>query len=76
MLPRYPRDAERGTAGTVTLRYTVDATGDSVTVVLLTGKPSRMVVHRPEHCYKSAGYDMSGPAVQVQPASRRQPSTP
>jgi len=33
-------------------------TGDRVLVILLAGKPARMSVHRPEHCYTAAGYDL------------------
>jgi hypothetical protein len=33
-------------------------TGEHVTLLILCGKPARMAVHRPEHCYKSAGYEL------------------
>lgn len=44
-------------------------TGEKVVVILLAGLPSRMSVHRPEHCYQSVGYDMITPSVRatVQP---------
>lgn len=35
-------------------------TGDSVLVILLVGRASRMVVHRPEHCYSAAGFELAG----------------
>ena len=41
-------------------------TGDRVLVILLVGKPARMSVHRPEHCYQAAGYTMHGEAVKAQ----------
>ena len=41
-------------------------TGERVLVILLVGKPARMSVHRPEHCYQAAGYTMSGPALKAQ----------
>jgi hypothetical protein len=41
------------------------STGEKVLVMLLCGRPGQMVVHRPEHCYRAAGYEPSGPAVKV-----------
>jgi hypothetical protein len=38
--------------------YKHGRTGESVTVLLLCGRPGRISVHRPEHCYRSAGYEM------------------
>jgi hypothetical protein len=40
-------------------------TGESILIILLAGKPAQMVVHRPEHCYRSAGYDVQGKPVKV-----------
>ncbi|HTU18080.1 MAG TPA: exosortase-associated EpsI family protein [Gemmataceae bacterium] len=39
-------------------RYTDARTGVSVLVILLCGRSGKMSVHRPEHCYGSAGYAM------------------
>jgi hypothetical protein len=41
------------------------STNEQVLVMLLCGRPGQMVVHRPEHCYRSAGYEPSGQAVKV-----------
>ena len=41
-------------------------TGEKVLVILLVGRPARMSVHRPEHCYQAAGYTMNGAAVKAQ----------
>jgi hypothetical protein len=41
-------------------------TGERVLVILLAGKPARMSVHRPEHCYQAAGFAMSGAPVKAQ----------
>jgi hypothetical protein len=40
-------------------------TGEQCLVMLLAGLPTRMAIHRPEHCYKSIGYDMVGTPTQV-----------
>jgi hypothetical protein len=44
-------------------RFTHSGTGESLTTVVLCGKPGRMSVHRPEYCYACAGYEMTAPAV-------------
>lgn len=44
-------------------RFTHTQTGESVTAVVLCGKPGRMSVHRPEYCYACAGYEMTAPAA-------------
>jgi hypothetical protein len=44
-------------------RYTHPRTGESITAVILCGKPGRMSAHRPEYCYACAGYEMTAPAV-------------
>lgn len=41
-------------------------TGERVLVILLVGKPARMSVHRPEHCYTASGYTMNGTPVKPQ----------
>lgn len=45
--------------------FTHPTTGDKILVMLLCGRPAQMVVHRPEHCYRAAGYEPSGAAVKV-----------
>ena len=41
-------------------------TGERVLVILLLGKPARMAVHRPEHCYQAAGFAMNGTPRKAQ----------
>ncbi len=55
---------QAGAVGNYSRSFTDPRTGEQVLVVLLAGKPNRMVVHRPEHCYRAAGYELSGPAVR------------
>jgi hypothetical protein len=45
--------------------FTHPTTGDKILVMLLCGRPAQMVVHRPEHCYRAAGYEPAGAAVKV-----------
>ncbi|MBY0232178.1 MAG: EpsI family protein [Gemmataceae bacterium] len=40
-------------------------TGEKVLVMLLAGRPAQMAVHRPEDCYRAAGYEMAGPASKA-----------
>lgn len=70
----YPQDekalAMAGAAGHYSRSFTDPVTGEQVLVILLVGRASRMVVHRPEHCYQSDGYllrDAPLP-IEVQPA--------
>lgn len=53
-----------GAASHYSRLFTDPATGDKVLVLLLCGKASRMVVHRPEHCFQAAGFEMAGPALR------------
>lgn len=46
--------------------FTNPQTGERVLMILLCGKAPRMVVHRPEHCYRAAGYVMSASPSRVQ----------
>lgn len=55
-----------GAVGHYSRTFTDPATGEQVLVILLCGKPSRLVVHRPEHCYRAAGYEMLGPQSKEQ----------
>jgi hypothetical protein len=50
-----------GAVGHWTRRFTNLYTGDDVLVILLCGRPGQMTVHRPEHCYLSAGFAMTTP---------------
>jgi hypothetical protein len=45
-------------------RYTDARTGASALVILLCGRPGKMSVHRPEHCYRGAGYEMEAEPVR------------
>jgi hypothetical protein len=47
-----------GAEGWWVRRYTNPRTGAAVQVLLLCGRGGRMCVHRPEHCYGGAGYEM------------------
>jgi Protein of unknown function (DUF3485) len=47
-----------GAQGSWVRRYTDTRTGISVLVILLCGRSGKMSVHRPEHCYNGAGYEM------------------
>jgi hypothetical protein len=53
--------AAAGAEGHWIRRYTHTCTGNQVLVVLLCGRSGRMCVHRPEHCYSGAGFEMSVP---------------
>jgi hypothetical protein len=56
--------AMTGAAAHYSREFLDPQTGERVLVILLVGKPARMSVHRPEHCYQAAGFMMNGaPAV-------------
>jgi hypothetical protein len=46
--------------------FTDSLSGEKVLVMLLCGKAARLVVHRPEHCYGGAGFEITAPAQRVQ----------
>jgi hypothetical protein len=50
-----------GAEGSWVRRYTHERSGAAVTVMLLCGRPGPMSVHRPEHCYRAAGYEPAAP---------------
>lgn len=52
---------QAGAAGHWLRRFTHTRTGATVTIILLCGRTGQMAVHRPEHCYRGAGYEMSAP---------------
>jgi hypothetical protein len=56
--------AQAGAAGQRSLHFTHRRTGEQVLVILLCGKPGPISVHRPEHCYRGAGYEMTAPAAK------------
>jgi len=46
-------------------RFTNAKTGAAVNLFILCGRSGKMAVHRPEHCYQGAGYEMlAAPALQ------------
>jgi hypothetical protein len=54
---------QAGAAGHWLRRFTNARTGATITVLLLCGRTGQMAVHRPEHCYRGAGYEMVGNAA-------------
>ena len=46
-------------AGYLSRRYVNSKTGDSVTVLLLCGRPGPISVHEPDVCYGAAGYELA-----------------
>lgn len=57
--------AQTGAVGHYSRLFTDPQSGEKILVILLCGRPGRMSVHRPEHCYGSAGYEMTGPPLQL-----------
>ncbi|MFQ3591689.1 MAG: hypothetical protein SNJ82_00670, partial [Gemmataceae bacterium] len=45
--------------------FTDPTSGEKIAVMILCGRPAQMVVHRPEHCYRAAGYEPAGAAVKL-----------
>lgn len=64
-----PQDPEAlamaGAVGHYSRSFLDPETGERVLVILLVGKASRLVVHRPEHCYTTAGYSIKGQPTTV-----------
>jgi hypothetical protein len=48
-----------GAAGSWSRRFINSDNGDEILVILLCGRPGLMSVHRPEHCYTGAGYELT-----------------
>lgn len=70
-------DAELKLAGAVAHYVRVfrqPETGEKVLVMLLAGKPAQMAVHRPEDCYRAAGYEMAGPASKASVEAKGAPA--
>jgi hypothetical protein len=53
--------------------FTDPATGEQVLVMLLAGKPTRMAVHKPEDCYRAAGYELAGQPIKIPVTPAGQP---
>jgi hypothetical protein len=58
--------ASAGAQGAWLRRYTDARTGASVQIIVLCGKPGKMSVHRPEYCYRGAGYNMLADPIRYQ----------
>lgn len=52
--------ARAGAEGAWIKRYRSRDNQHNVLVILLIGRSGQMSVHRPEHCYSGAGYDLAG----------------
>jgi hypothetical protein len=55
--PREIRGA--GAAGAWSRTYTFGRHGAKARVIVLCGRPGPLSVHRPEHCYRGAGFEMA-----------------
>jgi hypothetical protein len=55
--------AAAGAEGWWIRRYVQPYSGAHVDVLLLCGPSGRLCVHRPEHCYSGAGYELAAPAT-------------
>jgi hypothetical protein len=56
---------QAGAEGWWLRRFTNARTGAAVTILLLCGPTRHMAIHRPEDCYRGAGYEMAGEAVPL-----------
>ncbi len=57
-----------GAEGWWVRRYTNRRSGARVEVLLLCGQAGRMCVHRPEDCYRAAGYELATPPARFRQA--------
>lgn len=48
-----------GADGWYVRRFTHRGTGQTIQVMLLAGRTGHMCVHRPEHCYSAAGFELT-----------------
>jgi hypothetical protein len=55
---------QAGAEGHWLRRFTHARTGTAITIILLCGRTGQMAAHRPEHCYRGAGYETSAPAAK------------
>jgi hypothetical protein len=58
-----PMDADfgKGVSGSLCRRY-VNRRNEAVTMVLVCGQPSAVVIHTPDVCYKASGYEVKPPS--------------
>lgn len=65
----YEQDAEAlamtAAVGHYSRTFTDPLTGEKVLVMLLAGKPAQMVVHKPEDCYRAAGFTQLGDSERI-----------
>src|SRR5207302_2863605 len=59
-----------GAAGARCSYFTHRRSRERVTVILLCGRAGPISVHRPEHCYQGAGYDLMTPPVRCSVTSQ------
>lgn len=65
-LPMEPGDlAMAGADASWSRIFTNVKDGTKLNVILLTGRVGRIAVHRPEHCYRGAGFDLMGSATRI-----------
>ena len=53
-----------GAEGWWARRFTDERTGTQLQVILLSGRPGPISVHRPETCYAAAGYGLVAPPIR------------
>jgi hypothetical protein len=70
-----PRELDlSGSAGFALRRYTHRASGESLVVLLLCGRPGPLSIHTPDVCYRGLGYEPAGePTRQTLAASADNP---
>jgi hypothetical protein len=56
---------QAGAEGWWLRRFTHTRSGAMVNILLLCGPTRHMAIHRPEDCYRGAGYEIAAPAVPV-----------
>jgi hypothetical protein len=57
--------ARAGAVGSWIRTYRHEGSGDVLTIILLCGRSGQMSVHRPEDCYRTAGYDVITPITKA-----------
>jgi hypothetical protein len=57
--------ARAGAVGSWVRTYRHEGSGDVFSVILLCGRAGPIAVHRPEHCYRAAGYDIVTPITRT-----------
>jgi hypothetical protein len=56
---------QAGAQGWWLRRFTNTRTGEAVNILLLCGPTRHMAIHRPEDCYRGAGYEIAAPAAPL-----------